>query len=109
MFHVLAVVFTAILLGVFLHSLIRLIMLRKRRAVRLAQRRQWHGSEDVSIETSRSYSESSEVSYVDVEKAVEIIPGPEETVTTTPKGKNKLVIKQPPPVYGNFRGSQVCS
>lgn len=104
MFHVLSLVFILTLMGVFLHSAIRLVMLQKRRRARLARHRDWHGSSSRSG-TSSSSADSFEESMS--EKPIAVVMGGDEIVTTTPRGKNKRVIRQPPPVYGNFRGSKV--
>lgn len=110
MFHILSVLFILGLAGVFLHSSIRLVMLQKRRRARLARHRDWHGSQSRSATSasSRSGSESLTKIFADPEvgKPVAIAMGPEEVLTTTPRGKNRKVIRQPPPVYGNLRESK---
>lgn len=111
MFHVLSVVFILILMGVFLHSAIRLVMLQRRRRARIARHRDWHGSRSGSgsSTSSRSRSESSVNPFADPisEKPIPVVVGGDEIVTTTPRGKNKKVIRPPPPIYGNFRESKV--
>jgi len=111
MFHVLSLLFILALAGVFLHSFIRLLMLQKRRRARRARHRDWHGSTSRSATsaTSRSDTATSVDALADhhFEKPTQILEGPEEMIETTPRGKNKRVVKQPPPVYGNFRESKV--
>lgn len=113
MFHVLAVAFILILMGVFLHSAIMLVLLQRRRRARLARHRDWHGSHSGSstVSSSRSRSDSSVDPFADPisEKPIAVVVGGDEIVTTTPRGKNKKVIRPPPPVYGNFRESKVSS
>jgi len=43
------------------------------------------------------------------EKPIKIVMGGDAVVTTTPRGKNKKVIRPPPPVYGSFRESKVST
>lgn len=110
MFHILCILFILALVGVFLHSAISMVMLQKRRRARLARHRDWHGS---SQRSSSNSSESQLTAHARIhsgtssEKPVEIKMGAEEIVTATPRGKNKKVIRQPPPIYGSFRGSKV--
>lgn len=110
MFHILSLAFVLILMGVFLHSAVRLVMLQQRRRARLARHRDWHGSRGTShTSSSRSRSENSINSFTDPisEKPICVIEGGDEVVTTTPRGKNTKVVRPPPPVYGNVRGSKV--
>lgn len=111
MFHVLSLVFILILMGVFLHSAIRLVMLQRRRRARQARQREWHGSRNGSgsVVSSRSHSEASVNPFADPisEKPIAVVVGGDEVVTTTPRGKNKKVVRPPPPVYGSFRESKV--
>lgn len=111
MFHVLSVLFILALAGVFIHSFIRLLMLQKRRTARLARHRDWHGSSSRSATSTSSRSDAT--TRVDPfavpisEKPVQILEGPVEVIESTPRGKNKRVVRQPPPVYGQFRESKV--
>ena len=82
-----------------------MIMLQKRLRARLARHDNWLGSEVRPSNSSSKRVDSFEESIA--EKPIEIRMGAEEVVTTTPRGKNKKVVKQPPPVYGSFRQSQV--
>ncbi|KAK5950550.1 hypothetical protein OHC33_008493 [Knufia fluminis] len=110
MFHVLSVLFILALAGVFIHSFIRLLMLQKRRTARLARHRDWHGSSSRSATSTSSRSDAT--TRVDPfadpisEKPVQILEGPVEVIESTPRGKNKRVVRQPPPVYGQFRESK---
>jgi len=110
MFHVLSVLFILALAGVFLHSFIRLLMLQKRRRARLARHRDWHGSSSRSVTSTASRTDTavSVDPFADPlsEKPVHILE-PVQVIETTPRGKNKKVVRQPPPVYGNFRESKV--
>lgn len=110
MFHILSILFILGLVGIFLHSFVRLIMLQKRRRVRVVRHRDWHGtSRSVASSSSRSTADDASNPFDDPipEKPIEIRMGAEEVVTTTPRGKTKKVIRQPPPVYGNLRESKV--
>lgn len=110
MFHIISILFILILAGVFLHSSIRLVMLQKRRRARMARHRDWHGiPRSTTSSSSQSNSKTSINPFDDpaLEKPIQISMGAEEIVTTTPRGKNKKVIRQPPPVYGNMRESRV--
>lgn len=111
MFHILSVLFILTLAGIFVHSFIRLLMLQKRRRARLDRHRDWHGtpSRSAGSGSSRSTTATSVSTFHDpiTEKPVPILEGPVEVIQTTPRGKNKRVVRQPPPVYGNFRESKV--
>lgn len=110
MFHILSVLFILKLAGIFVHSFIRLLMLQKRRRARLDRHRDWHGtpSRSAGSGSSRSTTATSVSTFHDpiTEKPVPILEGPVEVIQTTPRGKNKRVVRQPPPVYGNFRESK---
>lgn len=110
MFHILCILFILGLVGVFLHSSISTMMLRKRRRARQARHRDWHGSSGRSSSTSSesNLTSNDHTRAMMSEKPIEIREGAEEIVTVTPRGRNKRVIRQPPPVYGSFRGSKVC-
>lgn len=77
----------------------------------MARQREWHGSrsESGSVSSSRSRSETSVNPFADPvsEKPIAVVVGGDEVVTTTPRGKNKRVVRPPPPVYGSFRESKV--
>lgn len=86
-----------------------MVMLQKRRRARLARHRDWHGTSQRSLSTSSEshLTSARHASPIQSEKPIEIQMGAEEIVTVTPRGKNKKVIRQPPPVYGSMRGSKV--
>lgn len=86
-----------------------MVILQRRRRARLARHRDWHGSSQRSLSTSSesNLTNNGRGHATDSEKPIEIKMGAEEVVTVTPRGKNKKVIRQPPPVYGSMRGSKV--
>lgn len=111
MFHVLLVLFILCLTGVFAHSALRLFMLSKA-AKRQSERNRsdrWHGhGRDQNRAFFGEIQADPESQHDDLppEKPIRVILAEDEE-DPVDESSGMSAVKQPPPVYGNFRSSKV--
>ncbi len=112
MFHVLSIILILVLTGVFCHQLISMLMLMRRpkrsrhattrRGRRRPARRQVNrGPRDWTLTPPRSNDELAPDQPIRIHMATDGESGPDLETGEQP------ALRQPPPVYGNFRTSMV--
>lgn len=109
MFHILSIIVILVLGGVFIHSIVRMVMLQKRRKARKYRQRTRRQVDNQSgSELGRTQGSGSLVDVVP-EIPIQVSMVGDETSPQSKSCVGSKSVKLPPPVYGHTRNSRVSS